>query len=105
LPTKDEWQLLAAKYGGVGNEAPDGGKGAYAALITGGASGFNAVLGGAREPNGAYERLDAHGLYWTASETGPGSAVMLNFAKGSAALFRAEAAPKTRAGSVRCVRD
>ncbi|MDQ3348562.1 MAG: hypothetical protein M3545_11400, partial [Acidobacteriota bacterium] len=46
LPTDDEWRQLAKHYGGVGNDSPDKGKAAYTALLSGGTSGFNAVLGG-----------------------------------------------------------
>ena len=71
LPTNDEWRALVMHFGGLREETADLGKAAYKALYLGGASGFNAVLGGGREPDGrAYARLDAHGFYWTASETG-----------------------------------
>jgi Fibrobacter succinogenes major domain (Fib_succ_major) len=46
LPTDDEWRQMAKDYGGVGNDSPDKGKAAYTALLSGGTSGFNAVLGG-----------------------------------------------------------
>lgn len=48
LPTDDEWRQMATHYGGVGNDSPDNGKAAYTALLSGGTSGFNAVLGGNR---------------------------------------------------------
>jgi hypothetical protein len=44
----------------------DGGKAAYKALLIGGGSGFNALLGGGRGEGGQYARLEAHGFYWTA---------------------------------------
>jgi hypothetical protein len=37
----------------------DKGKGTYKALLTGGSSGFNAVLGGGRSKEGEYARLEA----------------------------------------------
>src|SRR4029453_14692837 len=52
LPTDDEWRQMAKHYGGVGNDSPDKGIGAYAALLSGGTSGFNAVLGGNRSIDG-----------------------------------------------------
>src|SRR5262245_22451447 len=71
LPTDDDWRQMAKHYGGLGNDSPEEGKAAYAALVSGGPSGFNAVLGGNRSVDGKYERLEAHGLYWTASENDP----------------------------------
>src|SRR5688572_28118740 len=48
LPTDDEWRQMAKHYGGLGNDSPDKGRAAYTALLSGGTSGFNAVLGGNR---------------------------------------------------------
>jgi len=45
LPADDEWRQLAKHYGGVREDSDDAGKAAYAALLTGGHSGFNAVMG------------------------------------------------------------
>ena len=67
-PTDGEWRQLAKGYGGIDDESADSGRAAYQALLTGGNSGFNAVLGGGRD-DGRYARLEAHGFYWTASET------------------------------------
>ena len=52
LPTDDEWRQLAKRYGGVSADAADKGKAAFAALRSGGTSGFNAVLGGNRSIDG-----------------------------------------------------
>lgn len=62
LPTNLEWQQMAKHYGGVFGDSDDAGKGAYAALVTGGKSGFDVVFGGSRNPDGTYARLEAHGL-------------------------------------------
>ena len=48
LPTDDEWRQMAKHYGGVSEDSDDSGKAAYKALLTGGSSGFNALLGGGR---------------------------------------------------------
>lgn len=105
LPTDSEWQTLAKHYGGVSSDASgDGGKGAYAALLPNGAGGLNAALGGGRNADGTYGRVDAHGFYWTATEAGSDSAVFYNFGKGQLKLHRQEAGEKSRAFSVRCVR-
>ena len=105
LPTDDEWRQMAKHYGGIGNDSDDNGKAAYAALLSGGSSGFSAVLGGNRSTDGRYARLEAHGFYWTASENDPGSAPFYNFGRGSQALYRQSQGQKQMAISVRCVRD
>ncbi len=105
LPTDAEWRQLAKHYGGVSEDAEDKGKAAYGALLSGGRSGFHAVLGGGRGEDGQYARGDAHGFYWTASEAGPGNAWFYNFGKGGQALHRQDGGEKPRAFSVRCVRD
>lgn len=105
LPTDDEWRQLAKQYGGLGNDSADKGNALYAALVTGGESGFGAVLGGMREVDGTYSRLEAHGLYWTASENNAKTAPVYNFGKGSSALYRQAASEKQRAFSVRCIRE
>ena len=104
LPTDDEWRQLAQHHGGVGNDAPDKGKAAYTALVSGGPSGFNAVLGGNRSIDRKYERREAHGFYWTVSENDPLTAPFYNFGKGSQALYRQPQGQKQMAVSVRCVR-
>jgi uncharacterized protein (TIGR02145 family) len=105
LPTEEEWRRLAKCHGGVREDSTNIGKAAYAALLTGGESGFNAMLGGGRSGDGQYARLQAHGFYWTASENDPASAWFYNFAHGSQSLNRQSGGEKQRAFSVRCVRD
>ena len=106
LPTDDEWHAMAKHYGGIREETADLGKAAFTALISGGDAGFNAVLGGGREPDGReYARLEAHGFYWTASETGATTAWFYNFGKGGQSVGRHRTGEKTRAFSVRCLRD
>jgi uncharacterized protein (TIGR02145 family) len=106
LPSEDDWRQLAKHYGGVFEDSNDLGKAAYSALLFGGRSGFNAVLGGGREMDaGHYARVDAHGFYWTATESSPGTAWFYNFGKGSLALYRQSEGEKPRAFSVRCVRN
>jgi uncharacterized protein (TIGR02145 family) len=105
LPTDEDWRQLARSYGGVSQDSEDQGKAAYKALLAGGSSGFNAVLGGGRSPDGEYARLEAHGFYWTASEIDPGNGWFYNFGKGGQALHRQDGGEKSRAFSVRCVRE
>ena len=96
---------MAKHYGGVGEDSDDRGKAAYKALLVGGSSGFNGMLGGGRSDNGEYARLEAHGFYWTASESNLGSAEFYNFGKGGQALNRQNDGEKQRAFSVRCIRE
>jgi uncharacterized protein (TIGR02145 family) len=106
LPTTDEWRQLAKHYGGVSNDSEDRGRAAYNALLIGGSSGFNALLGGGRVSDAVpYARLEAHGFYWTASETAPASAEFYNFGKGGLALHRQNDGNKEMALSVRCISE
>lgn len=102
LPTDDEWRRLAKPYGGMHDESADSGRTAYQALLTGGRSGFNARLGGVRR-DGQYSRLEAHGFYWTATESDSGGAVFYNFGQGSRSLYRQREGEKQMAVLVRCV--
>jgi len=103
LPTDDEWRRMAKQYGGIDDESADSGRMAYRALLAGGSSGFNAVLGGGRDER-QFARLGAHGFYWTASENDSANAVFYNFAHGGLALHRQDQGEKWRAFSVRCIR-
>jgi uncharacterized protein (TIGR02145 family) len=105
LPTNDEWRQMAKHYGGVRDDSDDGGKAAYTALLVGGSSGFNALFGGGRSDDGQYARLEAHGFYWTASESGPTSAWFYNLGRGGLILNRHSDGEKHRALSVRCVSE
>lgn len=104
LPTDDEWRGLAVRYGGVREDSHDSGKAAYDALSSGGSSGFNALLGGNRD-NGQFARLEAHGFYWTSSETDRASAWFYNFGLGALSLNRHSEGNKEMAVSVRCITD
>ena len=105
LPTDDEWRRMATHYGGISEDSDDRGKAAYKALLAGGSSGFNALLGGGRSEDGQYARLEAHGFYWTATEIDPASGSFYNFGRGEQALHRQSGGEKQRAFSVRCVRQ
>ena len=104
LPTNDEWRQLAKHYGGVRDDSDDTGKAAYAALTSGGDSGFNAVKGGGRTVDGQYTHLDAHGFYWTVSQSTLATAWFYNFGR-ARFLNRHADGEKGRALSVRCVRE
>ena len=104
LPTNEEWRQLAEHYGGLLEESEERGKSTYKALMIGGSSGFKAVLGGGRSLDGRYARLEAHGFYWTASESGEATAWFYNFGKGMQALGRLSDGEKQRGFSVRCIK-
>ena len=105
LPTNDEWQQMAKHFGGVRDDAADTGKAAYTALLAGGSAGFDAVMGGRRDLDGQYARLDAHAFYWTASERDSATAWFYNFGLGGQILNRHPDGEKQRGLSVRCVKD
>ena len=98
---------VLSKHGIDGNKDPvylDVGQGnQLTALLSGGRSGFNAVLGGNRS-DGRYARLEAHGFYWTASANDPATAPFYNFGKNGGALHRQPQGEKEMAISVRCIR-
>jgi uncharacterized protein (TIGR02145 family) len=79
LPTDQEWREMSKHYGGVSEDSDDKGKEAYKALLAGGNSGFNALLGGGRSADGQYARLEAHGFYWTTSESDSADGWFYNF--------------------------
>ena len=102
LPGMDDWKKLARTYGGLSGDGSSNGKGAYQELLVGGLSGLDMRLGGGRQDDG-YARLEAHGFYWSTSEESPTSVRILNFGKGSGAVFDQSGGGKTFAYSVRCV--
>ena len=71
LPTEGEWQNLIESLGGI-----DAG---YDALIEGGESGMNFLLGGYRDINGKFGRIGAYGGYWTGNEKNEERALGVNF--------------------------
>jgi uncharacterized protein (TIGR02145 family) len=106
LPTNEEWQKMAKWYGGVRGDSDDEGKAAYQALINGGNAAFNAVYGGSRDAaDGSYARVDAHGFYWTATESDSANAWFYNFGKNGKILNRHHDGQKHMAISVRCIKD
>jgi uncharacterized protein (TIGR02145 family) len=99
LPTDDEWRQLAKAYGGLLGDFE--GRAAPSDLFAGRPSGFNAKLGGNREADGTYARLDEHGFYWTATESDREHAWFYNF--GRLGLNRHPGGNKSMAVSVRCI--
>ena len=77
LPTDQEWRELAKRFGGADDDATDGGKAAYEAMIRGGNSSFSARLGGYRVSGGSFRLLGGGGVYWSATEYGSRTRVVL----------------------------
>jgi uncharacterized protein (TIGR02145 family) len=105
LPSQKDWETLSDHYGGASNKSKDWGKAAYKALQTGGESGFNATLGGNREPGRVkYARLNGHGFYWTTTEIDAQTAWNYNFGAGGKALHCQNGMGKGEGASVRCIK-
>lgn len=105
LPTENEWRELARHYGGVRQDSEDNGADAFKALLINGISGFNAVLGGSRNLDSSFARLEGHGLYWSGTEGEVNRIIFYNFGKGSQILNRHPDGEKERAFSVRCIKS
>jgi len=60
LPSLEEWQELVTKFG------PEPSK-AYAALLAGSSSGFDARLAGRSDDAGVFSAFDERGYYWTSA--------------------------------------
>jgi uncharacterized protein (TIGR02145 family) len=104
LPTDDEWREMAKQFGGADDDASDGGKAAYKALIEGGKSGFAAQLGGYRYSNGDFSSLGDGGRYWSATERDAGNAWLYYFRRFDGKLYRSHG-NKSVGRSCRCVQD
>lgn len=106
LPIDDDWRQMASHYGGVFDDSPDDrGQEAYESLSIGGSSGFDALLSGGRAADGRYDDLDAHGFYWTGSESDSVTALFYNFGRGSLGFYRQPEGDKQMALAVRCVSE
>lgn len=107
LPTFNEWSELAVHFGGFVNNL-EGGVGdatkSFEALIEGGSSTLDIMLGGFRYYDGTFKYLSVDGYYWSITEYNQNSAYMLYFLGGDGKTVRGTAF-KTAAHSVRCIRD
>ena len=105
LPSNEEWRELGRRYGGIRQDSADLGRAAYEAIKEGGSSGFEMLLGGGRNPDGTYARGEAHGFVWSSSETDATHAWMYNLGKNGQSFGHHADVEKSRAVSVRCVRN
>ena len=105
LPSTAEWNNLLEHFGGAFEESISNGKNAFEKLLRTEKPTFGATLGGNRNTDGTYSRIEAHGFYWTSTIFGDSSAGFLNFANGRKVLFLQPDMEKNRAISVRCVKN
>lgn len=93
-------------FGGFANNI-EGGSGdatkSFEALIEGGSSGVDIILGGFRYYDGTFNYLNVDGYYWSITEYNQNSAYILYFLGGAGETTRGTAF-KVAAHSVRCVR-
>lgn len=104
LPSTEEWNNLLRYFGGAFEESISDGKNAFEKLLNTEKTTFGATLGGNRNADGTYSRMEAHGFYWTSTIFDESSAGFLNFANGKKVLFLQPDLEKSRAISVRCIR-
>jgi uncharacterized protein (TIGR02145 family) len=95
LPSVADWNALIAVYGDASQ--------AYAALIAGGGSGFNAQLGG-EITGGSSTQMTQYGFYWTSTPQGS-QAVYAGFSSRSLTVSTVGALATSSMLSVRYVRD
>lgn len=97
LPTWEEWDSLSTHFGG--------GLEAYKALISGGISGFDAVLAGERNSNGEFLYLRWYSYYWSSTEGGANNAWTYWLYSDNLALSRDYYCSKIVGLSLRCLKD
>ena len=116
IPTDDEWREMTKHYGmsyndderQQENKGSRAGEVAYKALLEGGRSGFDALLGG-HATNGGFIGLGDFGRYWSSSERSSGvgwdnSAYYHHFDNTKKSLNR-DYYRKARGFSCRCIQD
>ena len=92
-------------FGRAFEEPISDGKNAFEKLLRTEKSAFGVTLGGNRNTDGTYSRIEAHGFYWTSTLFDDSSAGFLNFANGKKVLFLQPDMEKKRAISVRCIKN
>jgi uncharacterized protein (TIGR02145 family) len=79
-------------------------KKSYKALLKDGASGFAALLGGDRYPDGTFDSLGTYGDYWSGTEKGAQDAWIYGFDSYDGKLYRSNR-DKAWGFSCRCLQD
>ncbi len=104
LPTDQEWWDMTLEFGGAQDLPGTEGRDAYNALLKGGSSGFEALLGGSRFASWSCGPPD--GYYWTSTTDGSNTAWAYNFWLNFDFGFLIRRSEDTGADfSVRCVKD
>lgn len=100
LPTLDEWQELINYFGGDEKALP--------ALLEGGSSGLNLLMGGNKSanisPTDIFNFKDTWGFYWTATVDGDQTAYGIHFEKGNPSIVKTTYR-KANGFSVRYIKD
>ena len=112
LPSDEEWWQMASYYGKAynswdgkeKNSDGDAGEEAYKLLMTGGSSGFSALLGGYRGSDGSFGSVGGGGSYWSSTEEDSSSAWRYRFHRSSSSLGRYDDG-KSWGFSCRCIQD
>ncbi|MEL7122615.1 MAG: FISUMP domain-containing protein [Bacteroidota bacterium] len=103
-PSDQEWTNMAKQYGGAEDDASDGGKAAYTALLKGGDSGFSALLGGWRNSDGSFDNLGSYSGYWSSTPNGTSLAWGYGFFSIDGKLYH-NYTSRSYGLSVRCLQD
>ena len=108
IPSEKEWRRMAIPFGRVSSDAIDENDAtdAYEALLKGGKSNFNALLGGKRLPSGSFSDLSVYGDYWTSSalDSDPKDAWLFSFNSETQKLVLYDFS-KSLGGSCRCIKE
>lgn len=97
LPSAEEWDNLIELYGGRYK--------AYDALIQGGDTNFNALLGGSMDSYGQVSSLESEGNYWSSSATNDSDAWHYTFFGYDGTKINKYEGGKKYALSCRCIQD
>lgn len=88
LPTDQDWRKMAGDYSKVDIASQQEPGSAYAALIKGGDSNFDALHGGTRRPTGTFVYLGEIGQYWSGTQDSGNKAFLFQFVETSGKLQR-----------------
>jgi uncharacterized protein (TIGR02145 family)/uncharacterized repeat protein (TIGR02543 family) len=113
LPSRVEWADLAVAAGGTGTNGTTGNAGTTLKSKNGWSTngtddyGFSALPGGERTSGGTFQRAEASGWWWAASENGAANAWNRNIGSGDVAdaVLGETSYSKESGYSVRCVAD
>lgn len=95
---------MLAHFGGEYEENVNDGMVSFKTLSRTEKPTFAATLGGNRNVDGTYDRIERHGFYWASTAFDNDNAGFLNFANGRKVLFLQLDMEKGRAISVRCIK-